>query len=227
MASHDAGYQSLVDVDKAGTVTYRPDALPKPGVKLSFCPSQGGFKNWHAMAYHPTTQAFYIPMFIHCSELTYFDGGIDRTEGGGGMGRNTGGRMRPHPKSPDSLGELWAVDVTGEQLWRHKTRTPMTSAALTTGGGLVVAGDWDRNLYILDAATGRSLFHMRMPNGVQGFPITYAVNGRQYLAVPVATLDAGGRASVPLLLTPDRKRPPTNTNGVFVFALPPSALPTR
>lgn len=227
MASHDAGYQSLVDVDKAGTVTYRPDALPKPGVKLSFCPSQGGFKNWHAMAYHPTTQAFYIPMFIHCSELTYFDGGIDRAEGGGGMGRNTGGRMRPHPKSPDSLGELWAVDVTGKQLWRHKTRTPMTSAALTTGGGLVVAGDWDRNLYILDATTGRSLFHMRMPNGVQGFPITYAVNGRQYLTVPVATLDAGGRASVPLLLTPDRKRPPTNTNGVFVFALPPSALPTR
>jgi alcohol dehydrogenase (cytochrome c) len=134
--------------------------------------------------------------------------------------------MRPHPKSPDALGELLAMDIRGKVLWRHRTRTPMTSAALTTGGGLVVVGDWDRNLYINDVKTGQVLFHMRMPNGVQGFPITYAVRGRQYLAVPMGTLDAGGRASVPLVLTPERKRPPTNTNGVFVFALPADASPS-
>jgi hypothetical protein len=67
---------------------------------------------------------------------------------------------------------------------------------------------------------------MRMPNGVQGFPITYAVRGRQYLAVPMGTIDAGGRASAPLLLTPERRRPNINTNGIFVFALPAGASPT-
>jgi alcohol dehydrogenase (cytochrome c) len=219
-AAHDSGYQTLVDVDRTGTVTYRPGMLPTPRERLSFCPSQGGFKNWHAVAYHPETRAFYIPMFIHCSEIIYFDDGIDQSVGGGGMGRSTGGKTRPHPKSPNELGELLAMDVNGQVLWRHKTRTPMTSAALTTGGGLVVAGDWDRNLYINDIRTGKVLFHMRMPNGVQGFPITYAVGGRQFLAVPMGTLDAGGRASIPLILAPERRRPPVNSNGVFVFALP-------
>ena len=225
VASHDTGYQDLLDVDRAGKVTYRPGMLPKPGERLNFCPSHGGLKNWHAIAYHPDTQAFYIPMFLHCSDAIYFDDGIDQNIGGGGMGRSTGGRTRPHPKSPDSLGELLAMDVKGNVLWRHRTRTPMTSAALTTGGGLVVVGDWDRNLYINDVKTGEVLFHMRMPNGVQGFPITYAVGGRQYLAVPMGTLDAGGRASVPLILTPEKKRSPVNSNGIFVFALPAGTAP--
>ena len=67
------------------------------------------------------------------------------------------------------------------------------------GGGLVVGADTDRHLYVHDAATGDVLFQTRLPASVQGFPITYAVDGRQYLAAPV-----GGNRS----------------NAIYVFALP-------
>jgi alcohol dehydrogenase (cytochrome c) len=88
---------------------------------------------------------------------------------------------------------------------------------LTTAGGLVVTGDWDRYLYTHDASPGKVLFKTRMPTSVQGFPITYAVNGKQYLAVPVGS----GRAlfNMPAHLVPSRRVPPPG-NAIFVFALP-------
>ena len=119
------------------------------------------------------------------------------------------------------------MDVNGEVLWRHRMRSPATTAALTTAGGLVVVGDWDRNVRALDVRTGELLFRTRLPNGVQGFPITYAVDGRQYLAVPTGQLDAGGRALNPLRMDPGLRRPPVNANGIFVFALPTTRSPRR
>ena len=91
--------------------------------------------------------------------------------------------------------------TTGELLWRHAMRTRPLAATLTTGGGLVVGSDSDRYLYIHDAATGNMLFQTRLPSPVQGFPITYAVDDRQLLAVPVG----GGRA-------------PGSPNALFVFS---------
>ena len=112
----------------------------------------------------------------------------------------------PHPKSPDHDGHLVAIDIeTGEVLWRHSTTTRSLAAALTTGGGLVVTADGDRYLYVNDVETGDVLFRTRLPAPPQGFPITYAVNGKQYLAVPVG----GGRM-------------PSAPNAMFVFALPES-----
>ena len=73
------------------------------------------------------------------------------------------------------------------------------AAALTTAGGLVVGADTDRHLFVHDVATGEVLFRTRLPASVQGFPITYAVDGRQFLAVPV-----GGN----------------RTNAIYAFALP-------
>jgi alcohol dehydrogenase (cytochrome c) len=83
-------------------------------------------------------------------------------------------------------------------LWRHETKRSTASAALTTGGGLAIVGDGDRYLYVDDAATGKTLFRTRLLAPARGFPITYAVAGRQFLAVPVAG----------------------DQNAIFVFALP-------
>ncbi len=74
---------------------------------------------------------------------------------------------------------------------------------MTTGGGLVIGADADRYLYVDDVATGDVLFKTRLPSPVQGFPITYAVRGKQYLAAPVG----GGRA-------------PGAPNAIYVFAVP-------
>ena len=96
------------------------------------------------------------------------------------------------------------MDVdSGEILWRHLTATKPLTAALTTGGGLVLSGDTDRYLFIHDVLTGQVLYKTRLPSPVQGYPITYAVEDKQYLAIPVG----GGRA-------------PGAPNALFVFALP-------
>ena len=77
------------------------------------------------------------------------------------------------------------------------------TAAMTTAGGIVVSGDTDRYLYLHDVETGQVLHQTRLPSPVQGYPVTYAVDGKQYLAIPVG----GGRA-------------PGAPNALFVFTLP-------
>ena len=216
-AAHDLGYQTILDVHpETGAVTYRPGMMPEEGVELEFCPSIAGFKSWRSMAYHPDTQAFYVPLLVSC-ERTTFGPGPELVEGGGGVGLSRRAHLM-HPDRPDGVGELVAIDVDGDVLWRHRTRTAMDSAVLTTGGGLVVAGDWDRNLYVHDARSGDILFQARMPSSVSGFPVTYAVDGRQYLAIPVGT-DPSLWSGISGQLTPDRQRPAAGGHGLFVFTL--------
>jgi alcohol dehydrogenase (cytochrome c) len=70
------------------------------------------------------------------------------------------------------------------EAWRQRQRLPFSTAALTTAGGLVFVGDLDRRFYAMDVATGKVLWQATTPTAADGFPITYAVNGKQYLAVP-------------------------------------------
>jgi alcohol dehydrogenase (cytochrome c) len=219
VSAHDLRYQNLVDVDAtSGKVTYRANKIPQPNVELDFCPSSTGFKSLRAMAYHPDTQAFYIPLLLSC-EKGAFSGDIQRVEGGGGAGAVKRTNLI-HPESRDGIGELLAMNArTGAILWRHRTRTPPNTSALTTGGGLVIVGDFDRYLRIYDATSGTVLFQTRLPTSVQGFPITYAVGGRQYIAVPVGTGGGQWVTTIPADLTPESKVA-QNANGMFVFALP-------
>ena len=204
VAAHDLGYQNVIDVDpRTGQVTYRPGMIPQAGVEIEFCPDLLGIRNWRASAYHPATQALYIP--IHPTCVTGMFTELEQ-EVGNNYYANRGWLQRgstPHPASPDHRGHLVAMDInSGDLLWRYSMATRPGSAALTMGGGLVVGADTDRHLYVHDAANGDVLFQTRLPASVQGFPITYAVEGRQYLAAPV-----GGNRS----------------NAIYVFALPQQA----
>ena len=201
VAAHDLGYQNVLDVDpQTGETTYRPEMIPRAGVELDFCPNFGGVRNWYSSAYHPKTRALYIPIHPTCVRGTFTE--LEQMVGNnyyanrGWQGRGS----RVHPNSEGYPGHLIAMDIdSGEILWRHAMRTRPRAAALTTGGGLVLSSDTDRHLFIHDATTGTVLFQTRLPGSVQGFPITYAVNGRQYLAVPV-----GGN----------------RTNAIYAFTLP-------
>jgi alcohol dehydrogenase (cytochrome c) len=216
LAAHDLGYQTLYKLNReTGELRLLPGMDPVPGVPLRFCPSLLGFKGWPAMAYSPATQALYIPLNIACVSLGFTE--VERKEGRvpAGITRQT---HEPHPLSPEHNGELLAMDIrSGKVLWRNRTRTRMQSAALTTGGGLVVAGDWDRNLYIHNAATGEIVFQTRLSSAVQGYPITYAVNGKQYIAVPVGAGSA--LFNMPKQIFLDRNPPPPG-NALYVFGLP-------
>ena len=200
-SAHDLGYQTVADIDAVtGAVTYRDGTIPVIGEEVYWCPSTAGFKSWRAMSYYPETEAFLIPVNLNCETAVF--GPVDRVAGGGGMGpvRRTN---HHHPDSDGQLGEFLSMSMrTGEVLWRRRFRTPITSAALTTAGGLAVAGGWDREIFAFDARTGETLWQTRLPNSIQGFPITYAVDGKQYLAVPVGT--GGGELG---RLAPGRAHP--------------------
>ena len=217
----DLGYQNILDVDKAtGVVTYREGMISGVGEELFFCPSTGGFKSLRAMAYHPDTTAMYVPMTLSCETAAF--GPVEYRVGGGGTGWVRGRQNHFHPDAPDQLGEFQALDVrTGEALWKHRRRAPYNTAALTTGGGLVFVGTWDRYVFAYDAASGETLWQTRLPTLANGYPISYAVDGKQYIAVGAgASLGASSWAAiVPNDLASEIKNPRAG-NAILVFALP-------
>ena len=110
-----------------------------------------------------------------------------------------------HPASPDGLGEFLALHArTGKVLWRHRTRTPPNTAALTTGQ-VWSSSATGIGFTVHEAATGNVLFRTRLANSAHGFPITYAVNGRQYIAVPVGGGGAQWATTVTADLLPEKK----------------------
>ena len=146
------------------------------------------------MAYHPETQAFYIPLNLTCENGTFGRGEARRRRRRLGPVRRTN---LMHPESPDGLGELLAMDVNGE-MWRHRTRTPPNTPRSRPAAASCVVGDWDRYFRVHDADTRKDPLPDAPADSVQGFPITYAVNGKQYLAVPVGT---GGGSLVNQIVT--------------------------
>jgi alcohol dehydrogenase (cytochrome c) len=233
LSASDIGYQNIFDLDpKTGHVSWRSGKLPQLNVKSDICPGHSGLKDWRSMSYHPDTRAFYIPLNLHCMTATYVDvsrqidpkTGLPPTRMRGMIQR----REYHHPMSGGNLGEFLAMDSdTGKVLWRHRVRTPFNSAALTTGGGLVFAGDWDRHIYAYDVRSGDILWQSRLSQSIQGFPVTYSVDGRQYIAVPVGGGGAPWGMAIPTSLAPEKRRPaPMHANALYVFALPDPKSPT-
>lgn len=216
--AHDLGYQTVADIDpRTGQVTYLEGTIPEIGEEVYWCPSTSGFKSWRAMSYYPEMETFFIPINLNCETAVF--GPVDRVAGGGGTGpvRRTN---HHHPDSGEQLGEFLAMSMrTGEVQWRRRFRTPITSAALTTAGGLAIAGGWDRDIFVFDVRSGDTLWSTKLPTSIQGFPITYAVNGKQYLAIPTGAGGASWGGMLPAQLTPEATRP-VGGNGLFVFALP-------
>jgi alcohol dehydrogenase (cytochrome c) len=221
----DLGYQNLVDVDpKTGKAEYRAGMIPKIGVELDWCPSTAGFKSWRAMAFSPQTNAMYLPLSLSCEKGTF--GPTERRVGGGGTGP-VRRRNYKHPASDGNLGEFHALDIkSGKTLWRHRTPSPINTAALTTAGGVVFAGDWDRHVYAYDVSNGKILWQTRLPTSAQGFPLTYLARGKQYVAIPAGI--GGGSWSTLLApeLAPEIRRP-NSGNSLLVFALPAGVTGTR
>ena len=214
----DVGYQTIVNVNPVtGAITYRDGLLPRIGEQIDMCPSTSGFKSWRAMAYSPQTSAMYIPITLNCELATF--GPTEQVLGGGGTGPVR--RINyPHPQSNGNLGELLVLDIpSGEVKWRYRSRAPINTAALTTAGGLVFFGDWDRRMFALDAENGDILWQTRVTTSAQGFPISYMVDGRQYIALPAATGGASWSNMLPRDLAPELVRP-RNGNSMHVFALP-------
>jgi len=203
--SNDLGVQNLVTaVDpKTGEKTINPAVQPEAGQSKLLCPGNFGARNWPATALNPETQVLYVPIMETCSDYTYAPAPAAQTAKGGVDMRYV---ARIPPGSDGKFGRIAALDLQKRQVvWTHRQRVPLAGSALATAGGLLFNGDLDRYFTAYDQSNGKILWRTRLSAPSESTPITYAANGRQYIAVVAGTgsvLSAAGRGLVPELASP-------------------------
>lgn len=202
-----------VDRDK-GKVRYREDIRNvKIGEPINVCPGIYGGHNWQASAYSPQTNNLIIPMHQLCSALVGRE--VERKPGGGGYGGDS--TTYAMPDANGKLGLLLSMDLgTLEPRWRYEQEAMFLSGALTTGGGLAFVGDLDRYISAFDVKTGERLWRSRLGAPLHGFPVTYAANGKQYLAVQTGI---GVFRALTAVTSPEIYQP-ANGQAIYVFELP-------
>ena len=192
-----------------GAVTENAELVfEREGQEMLICPSfVTGGKDHEAGAYSPLTGLMYYPLRNVCARM------MATTEGGLTL-YNLAQRQQVAPGT-DQVGAVYAISAeTGNTAWIYEQRAGTTSL-IATGGGLVFGGDGNGRFRALDQETGESLWEINLGTSVTGFPITYAVDGKQYV---VASTGSSLSSRDNMRLTPELR--PSNGNNIFVFALP-------
>jgi len=139
------------------------------------CPGMGGGHNWQATAYSPSTGLYYFTSTERC--MLFYKTKQEFVEGQWYQA-STIGRDEP------GNGRIDAIDPrTGNLAWYFETISSPTGGVLATAGGLVFAGDAEGYLIALDARTGKALWRFQTGGTIIAPPVSYALNGRQFIAV--------------------------------------------
>jgi alcohol dehydrogenase (cytochrome c) len=193
-----------------GKVTVNPETtFSKANEEHFVCPTSNGGKDWQAGAYTPETNVMFFPLQNACETISPLD-----------VAPLTSSLYAIRSKTQitpgtDKVGTIHAISVeTGKTIWKYEQRAAVMSL-VATGGGLVFGGDISGRFRALDSETGKVVWEVNLGSAVTGYPVAYSVNGKEYIAVSTgASLVSNGL----LTLTPEIH--PSNSNAVFVFALP-------
>mgnify|MGYP003575225932 CR=1 FL=1 len=194
-----------------GAVTVNEETLfTRINQSVITCPGSSGGKNWPAGAYSPLTNTMYFPLQNMCQTATTT---TDQRDPSKVYGLTMAQQL---PLGVDKLGTVFAISVeNGQTTWKYEQRAG-TLSVVATGGGLVFGGDSAGRFRALDDRTGKVLWETDLGSPVSGFPVTFAVGGKQYIAVAAGSSLVANTAA---RLTPEL-RPTGNAPGIFVFALP-------
>ena len=176
------------------------------GQQVLTCPHASGGKDWEAGAYSPLTNTMYMPLRNVCARMMATEPGTEEASALYAIAWRA--EIAP---GTDQVGTVQAISAeTGETIWTYEQRAATMSLA-ATGGGLVFGGDVNGRFRAFDHETGDVLWEINLGSSVSGFPITFAVDGRQFVAVSTGTARF-------IDLTPELH--PSQGNNLFVFALP-------
>jgi alcohol dehydrogenase (cytochrome c) len=201
---------------KTGAVTYRQDIIDqKTNQWLSSCPGPEGGHDWQATSYYQPDDLLIIPLSQSCVMIQGHD--VDQKLGGGGTAASQKFFFMPGTKQ--NMGKLAAYRTSDmKEVWSWQQRSPFLSAVLSTAGGVAFVGDFDRNLQAVDAKTGKIVWKTRLGNTVQGYPVTFSLDGKQYIAV-ASGLGGGSPQQKPTMLLNEVHRASTG-HVLYVFGLP-------
>src|SRR5215510_5407241 len=190
-----------------GRVTVNPETLfTAVGQTRFVCPTVNGGKNFQTGAYSPLSNTMFYPLQNACVDVTAVEDTPQQT-----YAISNEPRIAP---GTDKLGTVEAIDVaTGRTMWKYEQRAG-TMSLVATGGGLVFGGDAAGKFRAFDQSNGKILWEVNLGSPVTGYPITYSVSGKQYVAVSVGnSLVSTGLNR----LTPEIKA--SNSSNIFVFTL--------
>ena len=201
-----------IDPDN-GRVTYRQD-IREAGIGDTFkvCPGIYGGHNWQSMAYVSHLERLILPLHQLCGEMTGRQ--VEREIGEGGFGGDS--KTLPMPDADGQLGKLLAINLQDRSVaWSHEQVAMFMTGVLTTASGIAFVGDLDRYFKAFDVESGEVIWQTRLAAPTHGYPISYAVDGRQYIAVPTGM---GVFRAMTAVMSPQIYQP-ANGQALYVFSL--------